>query len=176
MNKLMKLLGIFAALPLLVSGCDGRIVKSQQEASTPKTILYEAVLGRPVTDAAVTDVITTNQCASVDQFQLCKEIGMALWVDPNQVVETVYLYLNGSEAVKPYKGDLPYELKFYDIQGAVEYKLKRRGVGNAGLPDEGSSPDHIHYWASYKEAGMTIIYNSPFADEDATIYAIMISK
>jgi hypothetical protein len=61
--------------------------------------------------------------------------------------------------------------------GAVEYKLKRRGVGNAGLPDEGSSPDHLHYWATYKQVGMTIIYNSPSPEyEDATIYAILVSK
>jgi hypothetical protein len=44
------------------------------------------------------------------------------------------------------------------------------------LPDEGSSPDHFHYWAVYKHLGMTIIYNSPFVDEDATIYAILVSR
>ena len=47
---------------------------------------------------------------------------------------------------------------------------------NAGLPDEASSPDHIHYWAVYKELGLTVIYNSPGVDEDAYIYAILLSK
>jgi hypothetical protein len=58
----------------------------------------------------------------------------------------------------------------------VEYRLKKQGVGKAGLPDESSSPDHIHYWALYKQAGITIIYNSPVADEDANMYAIVISN
>jgi hypothetical protein len=176
MNKLLKLLGVFAALSLLLSGCDGRVVRSaQEEQTTPKTIVYQSILHKPVTDAAVIDFVTSNHCASVDHFQFCKEIGVALWIDANQVVETVYLYVNGEEDVQPYKGELPYGLKFYDTLGAVEYRLKKQAVGNAGLPDEGSSPDHLHYWATYKEVGMTIIYNSPYADEDATIYAILVS-
>ena len=49
-------------------------------------------------------------------------------------------------------------------------------MADAGVPDEASSPDHIHYWAVYKQLGMTVIYNSPGADEDAYIYAILLSK
>ena len=37
-------------------------------------------------------------------------------------------------ASRTYKGELPPGLKFYDNLGAVEYKLKERGVGMAGLP------------------------------------------
>jgi hypothetical protein len=44
-----------------------------------------------------------------------------------------------------------------------------------GLPDETGSPDHMHYWAMYKRLGMTVIYNSPVPDEDAYIYAILLS-
>ena len=176
MNTLIRLFGIFAALSL-VSGCVGRPINSeQQEQPASKKIVYQSVLNKPVTDTAVIDFITTNHCSSVDHFQFCKEVGIALWVDPNQVVETVYLYVNAEDDVQPYKGDLPYGLKFYDTQSAVEYRLKKQGVGNAGLPDEGSSPDHLHYWATYKQAGLTIIYNSPYADEDATINTILISK
>ncbi len=101
---------------------------------------------------------------------------MALWTDSNQVVETIYLYLNNSDGFEPYQGKLPFGLKFYDTLGAVEYKLKRQGVGNAGLPDEGAVPDHMHYRATYRQAGLTIIYNFPFPDEDATIYAVLVSK
>ena len=58
---------------------------------------------------------------------------------------------------------------------AVEYKLKKQGIGKDGLPDAGATPGHLHYWANYHQAGLTIIYNSPSAeDEDATIYAILI--
>jgi hypothetical protein len=53
--------------------------------------------------------------------------------------------------------------------------LNRQGIGNNGLPDEARVPDRMHYWAFYKQAGVTIIYNAPFPDEDATIYAILVT-
>ena len=46
----------------------------------------------------------------------------------------------------------------------------------AGLPDESGTPDHMHYWAVYKELGMTVMYNTPGEDEDAYIYAIAVYK
>jgi hypothetical protein len=94
----------------------------------------------------------------------------------------VFLYLNKAKGFAPdekdftpYKGKLPLGLKFYDTMGAVEYKLKRQGVGNNGLPDSGATPDHVHYMASYRQAGITIIYNSP-PDEDAMIYAVFVRR
>jgi hypothetical protein len=100
---------------------------------------------------------------------------MALWTDSNQVVETVYLYLNKADGFEPYRGFLPYGIKFYDSLAAVEHKLKRQGVGNAGLPETAAVPDRMHYRAIYHEAGLTVLYNSPFPDEDASIYAILFS-
>lgn len=177
MNRIRKLFSVFVAIPLLMSGCSGLVTPSERETqTTPKTIVYQSVLHKSATDPAVIDFVTSNHCASVDHYQFCKQVGIALWIDSNQVVETVYLYLNGEDEITPYKGELPYGLKFYDTLGALEYRLKKQDVGNAGLPDQGSSPDHIHYWATYKDAGMTIIYNSPYADEDATINSILIRK
>ncbi len=108
---------------------------------------------------------------------------MAFWIDPNQIVDTVYLYSRNAEGFRKYKGKLPFGLTFYDPMWQVEQKLRNlndddtsQAAWNAGLPDEASSPDHIHYWAFYKELGMTVIYNCPGADEDAYIYAILLSK
>jgi hypothetical protein len=178
MNKLYRSLGILAALTLFISACSVRATQAQpKEHKAPRGALYKDVLGKSLSDKTVSDFMTDNHCSSSAQFQLCKDVGVALLIASNQIVETVYLYLNNVEGFAPYKGELPHGLKYYDIMGAVEYKLKRRGVGNAGLPDEGSSPDHLHYWATYKQVGMTIIYNSPSPeDEDATIYAILVSK
>jgi hypothetical protein len=111
-------------------------------------------------------------------------VGIALWIGADQAIETVFLYLNNSDGFAPYKGELPFGLKFYDTLGAVEYKLGKIEMEdnslhpalNAGLPDEGGSPDHMHHWAVYSRLGMTIVYNSPFVDEDATIYAILVKK
>jgi len=107
---------------------------------------------------------------------------MAFWINPNQIVDTVYLYSRNAEGFRKFKGKLPFGLTFYDPMWQVEQKLSNRNEDdqatfwNAGLPGEDSSPDHIHYWAVYKELGMTVIYNSPGADEDAYIYAILLSK
>lgn len=102
---------------------------------------------------------------------------MAFWVNSNKIVQAVYLYLNNADVFAPYKGELPFGLKYYDIKEAVEYKLNKQGIGQNGMPDEGASPDHLHYWATYRQAGMTVIYNSPSAeDEDANIYAILITE
>jgi hypothetical protein len=46
-----------------------------------------------------------------------------------------------------------------------------------GLPDEGGSPDHFHYWAIYKRFGLIVVYNSPSAnDKSATIHTILVSE
>jgi hypothetical protein len=178
MNTLTKVLGILAAIPLLISGCAGKPAQSEQEGPVaPKAAIYESILGKALSDVAVAEFLAINECSSADQFLLCNAAGMALWTDSNQVVETVYLYLNDADGFAAYKGELPYGLKFYDIMGAVEYKLKKQGVGKAGLPDEGATPDHLRYRATYHRAGMTIIYNSPSPeDEDATIYAILLGN
>lgn len=178
MNKLYRSLGMLAAITLFICACGARVAQAPpKERGAPRIALYEDVLGRSLTDQEVAHFIASNHCSSADRFQLCKEIGMALRLTSNQVVETVYLYLNHVDGFTPYKGELPYELKFYDIMGAVEHKLKKQGIGDGGLPDEGGKPDHIHYWATYHQAGMIIIYNSPSPDdEDATIHAILVSK
>jgi hypothetical protein len=54
--------------------------------------------------------------------------------------------------------------------------LSPQEIWQAGLPDEEGSPDHMRYRAIYKRYGMTVIYNSPGYDEDAYIYAVMVSE
>jgi hypothetical protein len=45
------------------------------------------------------------------------------------------------------------------------------------LPDEGGSPDRIHYWAVYKRFGVTIVYYSPVpSDKNASIHAILVEE
>ena len=175
MAKLYRLLCILNVILAFTTACSGQTV--QAEPSPPQTVTYKDVLGKSLHDKAITDFIAANNCSSAAQFQLCAGVGVALWIGPAQSVETVYLYLNNTEGFGPYEGELPFGLKFYDTMGAAEYKLGRKGIGNAGLPDSGDTPDHLHYWANYQQASMTIVYNtfSP-EDEDATIYAILVSQ
>lgn len=75
---------------------------------------------------------------------------------------------------------LPYGLFTRDTMASVELKFRYPRVEHApqagwepGLPDEGGSPDHIHYWAVYKRFGLTIIYDSPSPnDKSANIVAV----
>ena len=79
---------------------------------------------------------------------------------------------------------LPYGLTSRDTMATLELKLGQPRVTFApqagwepGLPDEGSSPDHAHYWAIYKRFGLTVVYNSPSAnDKGATIDAIRFNR
>ena len=178
MNKLLKAFRYLSVMSFFLVGCSLHTTQPQtEERVISKAISYRDLLGKSITDAEVADFITSNNCSGTGLSQLCKEAGMALWINADQTVETIYLYLNNADGFVPYKGELPLGLKFYDSMGAVQYKLKRQKIGNAGLPDSGETPDHLHYWANYKEAGMIIVYNSPSdEDEDATIYAILLNK
>lgn len=177
MNILFRILGIYIAISLVISGCGALPIQTEQkEGAVSQTAVYESILDKPLADDGIADFLAGNDCSSADQFLLCKSAGVALWIDSNQVVETVYLYLNNEDDFAPYKGELPYGLKFYDTMASVEYKLARQGIGNNGLPDKGVTPDHMHYRATYQQAGMTIIYNYPAPDEGATINAIVVTN
>lgn len=177
MDKFYRCYCILISLNLFITACGPWAVNAVAEEQPPRRMpVYEVLLGKSLNDKDVADFISNHNCFRSNQFQQCKDVGIALWMDSSQVVRTIYLYLNNADGFAPYKGELPFGLKFYDTMGSVEYKLKRQEVGNDGRPDSGATPDHMHFRAVYKQAGMTIIYNFPSADEDATIYAFLISK
>jgi hypothetical protein len=180
MGQRLKTLG-FLIIVFFVTACSTQAVLTEEEA-TPDRAPYQGLIGRSLTDKKVADFLASNHCAATTPYLLCKETGMALLIGSNDIVEGVFLYLNKSAGFipfehdfTPYKGELPLGLKYYDTMGAVEYKLDKQSIGNHGLPDSGSTPDHMHYVAHYEQAGITIIYNSP-QDEDALIHAILVRK
>jgi hypothetical protein len=75
---------------------------------------------------------------------------------------------------------LPYGLTMQDTRAIVEQKLGQPYVPSVphlgwepALPDEGGSPDYMHYWAIYRRFGIVIVYNSPAPrDMGATIHAV----
>ena len=181
MNAVIKVFSILAAIPLLISGCAEQ--PAQEEKAAPKVSVYQSILGKSLTDEAVADFLASNTCSRIDHFELCKDAGMALWTDSDQIVKMVYLYSGTVDGFRRYRGELPFGLSFYDPKWKVEEKLRGLNADDAlqptslaGLPDEGSSPDRMHYWAVYKRLNITIVYNSPLADEDAYIYAILVTK
>lgn len=181
MKTLLKILGVCLIMSLFSSACSLQVIQSESaEGDLPKAVAYQSVLGKSLNDKDVTDFITTN-CSPANQFQLCNGFGIALWTNADQIVKTVWLYSSKADGFERYRGDLPYGLSFYDPMWRVIEKLSiveaadgAEQIAWLGLPDETSSPDRVHYWASYKRLGMTVIYDSPGADEDAYIYAILV--
>jgi hypothetical protein len=181
MNKLFKTLSILIAIALFTTVCGALIAQAAE--SVPAVPAYRAILGKSVSEQTVADFIDTN-CTQSGSFQYCRPAGLAFWVDANQIVSRVYLYINTSERVMPYTGELPLGLAPQDTMADVEQKLGGLKEVHApqagwepGLPDEGYSWDHTHYWAIYRRFGVTVIYNTPAAsDKGATIHAIVISK
>ena len=86
------------------------------------------------------------------------------------------------DAAAPEK--LPYGLTARDTMADIEQKLGQPMVTFApeagwepGLPDEGGSPDHMQYWAIYRRFGLTVVYNTPSAeDKSATVQAIYLHE
>lgn len=179
MNKLFKTLSFLAVLALFATACGAQAVQAVGSATS-----YQAVLGKPLNDKDVADFIASNNCSAASSFQLCKDVGVSLWLDSDQMVRSVYLYPTRTDGFTAYKGELPLDLASNDTMATVEQKFGQPKVEHAwqaglesGLPDEGLTPDHSHYWAIYKRFGVAIIYNSPSAnDKSATIYAILVTK
>lgn len=179
MNKFFKTLSFIAAMMLFTTACSAPVAQA-----APSAAGYQAVLGKSISDNGVADFIASNKCSSTSQFQLCRGVGIALWIDPAQKVNTVYLYAESENGFAPYKGVMPFGLAFKDTMADVEQKFGQPKVVQApqagwtpGLPDAGSSPDRIHYWAVYERFGVTIVYNTPFAnDKNARIHSILVTK
>jgi hypothetical protein len=185
MNKNFPILSILAVTVLFATAHGALVVQAQPaEKAAPEAATYEAVLGKSLNDQDVADFIASNRCSSTGQFHLCNAAGMALLTGQSQKVETVYLYPNKSDDFAAYKGTLPLGLLANDTLASVEEKFGQPKVPQApqagwqpGLPDASGTPDHLHYWATYKRFGVTIVYNSPSAtDKGATIYAILVGK
>jgi len=185
MNKSFPILSILVAIVLFVTAFGALVVQAQPaERAVAKPAAYDAILGKSLNDREVADFITSNNCSSAGSFQVCKAVGMALWLDVDQTVKSVYLYPTGANGFAAYKGALPLGLAANDTMASIEQKFGQPKVEHApqagweaGLPDQGGSPDHIHYWAIYKRFGVTVIYNSPSpADKNATIYTILVNK
>jgi hypothetical protein len=185
MNKRFPILSILAVIVLFATAYGALGVQAQSaQKAVPEAVSYAAVLGKSLNDQDVVDFIARNRCSSTGQFQLCNAAGMALVTGQGQKVETVYLYPNKIDDFEAYKGTLPLGLSANDTMASVQDKFGQPRVQQApqagwesGLPDEGGTPDHTHYWAMYKHFGVTVVYNSPSAtDQGATIYAILVSK
>ena len=78
MNKHFKYLSILAAITLFITARSIQAVQAQPgEPAAPKVDSYQAVLGKSLKDRKVADFLANNNCSPADQFQLCKDAGIA---------------------------------------------------------------------------------------------------
>lgn len=150
MKKLYKVFAVVAIFAFFATACIPPVVDVARAA--PAEVTYQATLGKPVSDKTVADFIASNNCTQAGSFQLCQPACVALWTDERQIVQIAYLYLDSSNGFAPYGGELPLGLAVNNTMKQVEDRLGQPRVPHApqagwepGLPDEGSSPDHIHY-------------------------------
>ena len=182
MNHPLKILRLIVFI-LFITSCTSGLSRMEPTEQTAAIVpVYNVLLVKSSTDKVVADFIANNDCSVTTSYIFCRAVGMDLLIDSDQIVVSVFLYLNKAPGFvpneadyTPYNGELPFGLKYYDTLEAVEYKLNKQGVGNEGLPDSGTIPDHMHYVATYNQAGITIIYNSD-RDEDPMIHAIVVNK
>lgn len=182
MNKLFKVLSVLMVIAYLLTACIPPVVDVARAA--PEEVSYRAVLGKPASDQSVAEFIASNDCAPSGSFRLCGNAGLALWLDERGIVKKAYLYAQDSGDFSAYKGELPFGLEAGDRRAEVELKLGHPLIGYAahagwepGRPEEGSSPDDLHFWAVYRRFGLTIIYDTPSAeDRNAAIHAILVSR
>ena len=182
--KFYRLLCIFLVNFIFVTGCGALTFQLETDE---KNIFakreYQILLDKFLSDGEVVNFISTNNCVSAEGFYLCREAGIAFWVDSMQVVKMVWLYSWSADGFSQYHGELPYGISFYDPMWLVIQKMKvfddestSMETSMNGLPDVGSSPDHMYYWAEYRRFNIIIIYDCPSADEDAYIYAIVVKS
>lgn len=185
MNKFLNITSFLVVIALVFPACTSQSAHTQPtKADTTATAIYDVLLGKSLGDQEVADFIANNDCSPIEQFQLCRPAGVVLLMDADQKVESLILYPGNDDGFAAYQGPLPYDLRFTDTMGMVEEKLGHSVKINAplanwvlGLPDEGITPDHVHYVAAYRRLGMTIVYNSPSAsDKGATIHSILVTK
>ena len=74
MSTLNNVFAVLMALSLLISGCAALPAQAGQDRQgLPQESAYESILGKPLFDEIVADFIASNNCASANQFLLCKK-------------------------------------------------------------------------------------------------------
>lgn len=182
MNKLFKPLSFVFLIMLAATACSGQVVEAKS-VEQPASIApnYQSLVGKSLGSKNVVDFIADNGCTSANQYQLCGSTGIALGMDRDQTVKTVFIFPSGANGFAAFYGELPLNLTWKDNMAAAKQKIGASAdatfLEEAGLPNESGTPDNIRLWVAYKELGVTLVYNTLSADDNsATIHAILITR
>jgi hypothetical protein len=177
MGQLYRYACLLAAMVFFITACNARSIQRERAGEdVSKSLISDMYMGKSLTENAIADFLVVHQCHRLNQFQICEEMGMALETSADQVIETVFIYLKNIDGFSAYTGELPFGLESSDTRETVESKFRQQRVGT-GTPNERGLLDRTHSWATYYSAGMTIIYESPSADDrSAKMHAILVTR
>ena len=181
MNKLLNTLFVIAIFLGIGAACSAQPVQAEHLEQAPAAAGYESLLGKSLNDGEVTEFIASNYCSQASRDYICGPTGIALEIDLDQKVETVYLFPGRTAAFAASQGELPYGMQWEDTRAVVEEKLGEAPadvyINQAGLPMEIGIPENISLWAVYPERGITVVYNTLSAENTgATIHAVLLAK
>src|SRR5262245_47795191 len=112
MKKLFKPLSFVFMIMLVVTACGAQVVQAEP-LEQPVSIApnYESLVGKSLGDKNVADFIAANHCTSANQYQLCGSTGIALGINRDQTVKTVFLFPGGaSYSFAAFQSALPLSL------------------------------------------------------------------
>jgi len=176
MNKFFKFLSVLAVITLFTTAYKAQTTRAAM------TVDHRVILEYSLNDTSVARFVVNHNCAASGNFLICPETGVVLHMNQPNLIGQVYLYVNGDPPIESFTGKLPYEITSTDTMADVQRKLGHPKIPQMpafgwepGLPDTGGTPDHIHYWATYKTYRLTVVYNTPAGNDlGAGIYMIII--
>jgi hypothetical protein len=126
-----------------------------------------ALLGLTLSDQAVVDFILGNNCVLVGMHYMCRSVGVELSLTTSQKVVTVFLFAEGAEGYKKFKGKLPFGLSWAHTRAQIE--------ANLGAPTASGGGGSMNYWVSYQPRKLGITYKTlSTTDMDATMHNLQV--
>ena len=101
MDQLFKILGLMVFTFVTASCSPGFLRMEPTDQAAAKVPVYKVLLGKSSTDKVVAEFIDGNHCSVTKPYVFCREVGMDLLVDSNQIVVSVFLYLNKASGCMP---------------------------------------------------------------------------
>jgi hypothetical protein len=177
MNRLFKFLSVLFVVTVLVAAY--RVQTTQASIAVD----YQVALYHSLDDHSAASYFVAHNCTATGDFRACPESGVAFQVDERGLIRQVYFYVQQGDGFSPFSGELPFGIDASDTMADVQRKLGHPKVPQIPmlgwepeLPSYGGSPDHIHYWAVYEQYSLTVVYNTPLANDlNASIQLILIS-
>src|SRR5512143_180647 len=117
MGRFYRYIFVLAMFSLFFTSCTTQSAQIKQ--IKPEVVKYQDLLDETFSNDDIQNWTTKNDCIFAERLLSCQNLGIALWLNSEHVVKTVYFYLDNTDGFSAYKGELPLGLKYYDNRQAV---------------------------------------------------------